>query len=143
MREKFELYSKALGLILVCYGILVSLSMIPVYFDQPTAEMFFPESIINIPHVQEAIEDFNKVFPHTMTWITVHMFLQGALPALLGWYLMRSGNIFVRYCYPENQQFGSSIDCTDVQLGLKKEATDPQQISLDDERFAPPGYKDK
>ena len=143
MRDKFELYSKALGLALVCYGVLVSLSMIPVYFDQPTAEMFFSESMLNTPLAQEAVEEFNKVFPHTITWISIHMFLQGILPALLGWYMMQSNNFFVRYCYPEKSASDSSIDYADVQLGLNKEATDQQQASQNDERFAPPGYKSK
>ena len=140
MRDKLELYCKALGVTFICWGILQSISFIPVYFNPPKANMVIPESMSNTPMGQQMSRDVDSTFPKLYAWITVQMFIQGLFPALLGWYLTRSNNLFVNLCYPCNAPPTNNKNAGAVELNVPKQETSEQPKPQGDERFAPPGY---
>jgi hypothetical protein len=140
MREKFELCSKVLGLAVFCYGVIYSLSMIPTYFHQPRADTLVPPSMLNTVAGQQFASYMNEAMPRLFAWITVQLFLQGIVPALLGLYLMRSNNLFVRLCYPNTPSPHIASTGSDIQLHTSSEASAQRKESKSDDRYAPPGY---
>lgn len=141
MRDKLELYCKALGVTFICWGILQSISFFPVYFNQPKANMLIPESLLNTPMGQEISRDVNSTLPKMYAWITVQMFIQGIFPFLVGWYLTRSNNRFVTLCYPSSTPPASDKNASATELNVPMQEASEQLKPQGDERFAPPGYK--
>lgn len=108
MRETFQLCSKVVGLILIVTGILLSLGQVPRFLHPPewagwpgtSLSPFLPvsESGQKVIDVQKQwIEDISRT-----AWrrAALDLCLQGIVPILLGLYLLRSGDFFVRLAYP-------------------------------------------
>ena len=68
------------------------------------------------------------------------LILSGIVPIVMGWYLMRSNNLFVRFCYPAtlptNKDSGQDID---LNVSDKKEHNVIDEEDPDG-KYAPPGY---
>ncbi len=140
MREKFELCCRVLGLAIFCWGVITALTTIPVYFHQVKADTFLPKVLLNSPEGRQLAEEANKAMSRTWVWVTVQLFLQGIAPILLGVYLMRSNNLFVRRCYPDASGPSPSEKIAELQLRLAASASPPSKEQKNDDRYAPPGY---
>ncbi len=138
MKEKFELCCKVLGLALFCWGVITALSTIPMYFHQLKPDTFLPSILLNSPEGRQLAQEANRAASRTWAWATIQLLLQGITPTLLGLYLMRSNNIFVRRCYPEAS--GSKPSIAELQLRLAASAAASPKAKESDDRYAPPGY---
>jgi hypothetical protein len=68
------------------------------------------------------------------------LILSGIVPIVMGWYLMRSNNLFMRFCYPTtpltNKDSGQDIG---LNVSNKKEHNVVDKEDPDN-KYAPPGY---
>ena len=120
MRAHFQLCSKVLGLFLVTAAILAAFTMPP----------FCIVYIIILP----------RAGPYTalVTLIVLTYVLAVLVPALLGLYLTRSDNVFVRRCYPAPHETAAGK----APGGAPEAGASPGGRAGDDERrYAPPGYE--
>ena len=140
MREKFELYCKVVGLIFFCVGIYCSLNSIPLFFQKaPDATKIFPQSTLKMLSNSD-IAEMKAGVSYMWQYALKILILSGIVPILMGWYLMRSNNVFVRFCYPTTPLTNKdSPQDIDLNVSNKKEHNvadkeDPES------KYAPPGY---
>ena len=140
MREKFELCCKVLGLVFFCIGIYYSLSSVPLYFQKaPDVTRLLPQSALGGLSTSQ-IAEMNASFSYMWRYAVKQLVLLGIVPILMGWYLMRSNNLFVNYCYPGTTPTTSKQEADPPQLTVVEEAIPEQPEPKGDERFAPPEY---
>ena len=145
MREKFELHCKTIGLAIFCIGVYNSLSSVSLSLQkEPDVTKMIPQSVLKTlgrPDIADAQASASYMRKYTLKTIL----LAGIAPILMGVYLMRSNNLFVRLCYPTASGSPSSASSgigkpaeLDVSPNARGSADDKKQSS----RYAPPGYSD-
>ncbi len=137
MRQYFELSSKVIGLLLVCYAIVMCLQIIPLFWHKPEVARFMPQSIANTRIGRLTAQEAQQIATYTWHYALEHLVLVSIVPALLGIYLMRSNNLAVRFCYPlpaEGKEPPGGSDLEEPSLPPDAEKTEG------DAKYAPPGY---
>jgi hypothetical protein len=145
MRERFVLCSRVIGLCLVCGGVLLAAGQLPRFFMEPDWSELYPDisgtsSLWNemAPQLRKHVTKSGHYF---WRFALSDMIVQGILPVLLGLYLMRSNNVFVRNCY------GDSSDAPfPAEHSPAHEAdTEPQELVSkpkdDDSKWKPPEHR--
>lgn len=140
MKEKFELYCKVVGLIFFCVGFYYCLSSIPLFFQKaPDVTNILPQSFLK-PLSNSDIAEIKASASYIWQYALKTLILSGIVPIVMGWYLMRSNNLFVRFCYPTtpltNKDSGQDID---LNVSNKKEHNVVDEEDPDS-KYAPPGY---
>jgi hypothetical protein len=144
MREKFELHCKTVGLVFFCIGAYYVLTSIPLFFQKaPDVARMVPQSASMPPLVRSQIAQMRAGMSYIWQYALQVLLISGMAPLLMGIYLMRSNNLFVRLCYPERTGPASTGP------GVAKEIVGPgvsAKVSrnADDKKsgnpYAPPGY---
>lgn len=142
MREKFELCCKVVGLAVFCYGFYYSLSSIPLFFQgEPDVSKMYGEELLQKIH-PGLVNQLKESMAYTWKYILKLLILHGIVPMLMGIYLMRSNNLFVRLCYPlaGSSPKSPQNDDKSTELTLSKETSKKRNEETSDSQFAPPGY---
>jgi hypothetical protein len=140
MKEKFELYCKVVGLIFFCIGFYYCLGSIPLFFQKaPDVTKFVPQSTLKMLS-NTNIAEMKALASYVWQYALTMLILSGIVPIVMGWYLMRSNNVFVRFCYPTtpptNKDSSQDIDLN-VSNNKEQSTTDGEDP---DGKYAPPGY---
>jgi len=130
MRDKFELACKIIGLLFFVSGIFVILSGIIVFL--------FIGNIYTIPPsdkalmTQSQIAELQDITNSTRDRYALVFLFAGILEMILGFYLMKSENIFLKLCYPyENKpvpvMLSPDIQLKDKSKELQVESKEPSE----------------
>lgn len=140
MREKFEFYTKIIGLVFFCFGALYALSTIPLFFQKaPDVTQLIPASAMKM-FSQADIADMQSRADYLWKHALKMFFFFGIVPMALGVYLMTSNNLFVRFCYPA-RSLSTTIDSSkDISLHTNAKETDNIGEHTSENKYAPPGY---
>jgi hypothetical protein len=144
MREKFELHCKTVGLVLFCIGIYSSLTSLSLLAQKgPDITKLLPQSELKMfapSYLAEMQATASYARKHALT----SLLLSGIAPILLGIYLMRSRNLFVRLCYPDAGGPPSASGAIGAPARLDVPPKAPGNANDKDlgSRYAPPGYFD-
>jgi hypothetical protein len=144
MREKFELHCKTVGLVAFCFGAFYVLTSIPLFFQKaPDVTRMVPQSALMPPLVRSELAQMQAGMSYIWKHALQVLLISGIAPLLMGIYLMRSNNLFVRLCYPERSGQAAPISIVpneaqapDVSVKVPRNADDKKTGS----RYAPPGY---
>jgi hypothetical protein len=145
MRERFELHCRTIGLVLFCIGGYNSLTSVSLLVQkEPDVSRMIPQSALktlgpsNIAEIQAATS-------YTWKYTLRALLLSGIAPILMGVYLMRSNNLFVRLCYPTvTGSLPSTPRGTDepAKLNVSPKVPGSADDKKQSSRYAPPGYSD-
>ena len=143
MRDKFELCCKVIGLVSFCVGIYVSLSAIPMFFQkEPDLTKFLPQSVVGRLSTSD-LAGMKASASYLWQYALKRLAFHGIVPALIGLYLMRSGNVFVRLCYPmtghRRLQAGRE-QSEDIEFKAPRQKAAGNTGQSQDTKYAPPGY---
>jgi hypothetical protein len=145
MREKFELHSKTIGLVLFCLGVYSSLNSVVLLIQrQPDATKMIPSSALQMLS-RSNIADMQATSSYVWKYDLRVLLLSGVAPILMGVYLMRSNNLFVRWCYPAvagNSPAASSPANAPPKLNVSPKMPASAGDKRPDSRYAPPGYSE-
>ncbi len=143
MRERFELHCKTVGLIVFCVGVYSSLSSIALFFQKaPDITKMIPQSALKTL-APPAVAELQAATSYTWRYALITLVLSGIAPLLIGVYLMRSNNLFVRRCYPvPTDGLPPALHRTDELPKSSASRQVPERVSDEgsDSRYAPPGY---
>lgn len=137
MREKFELACKIVGLVLFVSSIFVLFSGLLFIIGYDTIETTPPSTRALMTQSQIVeLQNMSNSFRNVSCLI---ISLGGILGMLLGFYLMKSNNLFIKLCYPIDKQ-NISVAPPGIQLDVKtnESQTELKESSVD--KYAPPGY---
>jgi hypothetical protein len=139
MREKFELACKIIGLVLFCSSIFVLLSGIAIFVKLLDVTETIPQSSKALLTQSQIAELQNISSSMRIMYSTIVIFF-GIMAMLLGIYLMKSNNLFVKLCYPARSKNVPEIPSEDIQVKInaKQPQKGPEVIS--ENKYAPPGY---
>jgi c-di-AMP phosphodiesterase-like protein len=138
MREKFELACKIIGLMFFCTSIFVLLAAIA-FFITITYIPEIPQSTMKlltqsqITELQDMSNSMRNMYSLTITFF-------GIIEMLLGLYLMKSNNLFVKLCYPARSGSSNHDSFNDIKLDTKAEETHKHTKETSEKKYAPPGY---
>ncbi len=145
MRERFELHSKTIGLVLFCLGVYSSLNSIVLLVQkQPDVTKMIPSSALQVLG-RSGIADMQAATSYAWKYHLRILLLSGIAPLLMGVYLMRSNNLFVRWCYPAatgRPPAASSPAGAPAKLGVSPKIPGSASDKKPDSRYAPPGYSE-
>ena len=142
MRDKFELACKIIGLIFFCIGAVYALSTIPMFFQKaPDVSQLYPDlsQVLN----QSEINDMQKSASYIWGYALRTIIFFGIIPMLLGFYLMKSNNLFVKLCYPFEKRNIPVMQTPDIQLDVKPKESQEKVEKPSENKYAPPGYFQK
>ncbi len=138
MREKFQLASKIIGLVFWGLGFITFVCVILIFVLKPDAMQMLPESARAV-YNQSQIKELRLAGSYVLNRYVIIVAMISVFEMFLGVYLMGSNNIFVKLCYPfENQIMPSPTP--DIQLDIKSSEV---QTKPSEEKYAPPGYFQK
>jgi hypothetical protein len=142
MREKFELACKIVGLALYVSSILVLFSGIAIF-------IILLDTAKTIPHSTQALmtqtqiaelRDMSSSMRNMYTFIVLFF---GIIEMLLGIYLMKSNNLFIKLCYPFENKNTPVIPPSDIQLDMKAKESQQESKKPSENKYAPPGNYQK
>ena len=136
MQSTFELVSKSIGLVVVVAGLVIGARILPevIFVQRP----YFG----TIP--SEQAEAMSRLFGspgESRSRAIVALLFQGLLPVLLGMYLLRSDNYFVRLAYPNRREDQSETQHTAVTPSKPRQEATGADTPKSDAKYAPPGYE--
>ena len=139
MREKFELASKIIGLVFWGLGFVAFVSAVLIFILKPDVIQMLPESARAV-YNQQQIRELREINSQVVNRTIIIAAMIGVVQILLGVYLMKSNNLFVKICYPFENQNIPVTPSPDIRLGVKsnESQTEPKKSSGD--KYAPPGY---
>jgi len=138
MRGKFELASKIIGLVFWGLGFITLVFAILVFILKPDALRILPESARAI-YSQTEIKELRSAGSYIMNRYVIIAAMMSVFEVFFGVYLMKSNNIFVKLCYPFEDQIMPS-PTPDIQLDIKSSEV---QTKPSEDKYAPPGYFQK
>jgi hypothetical protein len=152
MKQKFQLASKIVGLVLFSWGLVYSLSAIPMFLgtdralDQYTESMkrmdlqfpgISPEETRQIKQqTSRVLNQASEATKQSLIPIMISLACVGLIPAGLGLYLMKHDNLLVRYAFPHSEAIPPPISSAD------RKSSQPRREEHPDQKYAPPGYFD-
>ncbi len=141
MREKFELASKIIGLVFWGFGFITFVCVILIFVLKPDAMQMLPESARAVYNQSQIKELQNMTNYATYRYILV-LAIVSVFEVFFGVYLMNSNNLFIKLCYPfENQNIPSPTP--DIQLEIKTKESQMESKKPSEDKYAPPGYFQK
>jgi len=138
MREKFELACKIIGLVLFCGSILVLLSGIAIFVTL-SDDVMLPQSSRALL-TQSQIDELQNMSSSMRNMYSTIVIFFGIMAMLLGIYLMKSNNLFVKLCYPSKSENVSEIPSGEIQVKTNAEQPQKQSEAISENKYAPPGY---
>jgi hypothetical protein len=150
MREIFELTCKIVGMLLVLWGFLALGHAGQVYLGWRSSGFPFTDEV-GSPFFS-VLMNSNEIKDRLSAseWTLFQLFLvraigSGVLPILLGGYLVRSNNAFIRWSYPlpslpKGNQESPSRSPSAVPPAPASHRAQADSPALPDSRFAPPGF---
>jgi hypothetical protein len=146
MRERFELHSKTVGLVVFCIGAYNSLSSGVLFLQgEPDVTKMMPSSTLKLLPRSD-VAALQTSTSYVRKYALKALLLSGIAPLLLGFYLMRSNNLFVRLCYPAisgNPPSAPSGPDGPVKRNVSAKVAGSPDDRKPDSRYAPPGYSDQ
>ena len=141
MRDKFELACKIIGLLFFVAGIFVILTGIVVFLFIGTMDQIPPSSKALM--TQSQIAELQDITNSVRNRYALAFLFAGILEMIIGFYLMKSKNIFLKLCYPfENKQVPVKLP-PDIQLEVKSNESQVESKESSENKYAPPGYFEK
>ena len=138
MREKFELACKIIGLLFFVAGIFALFAGLA-FFLLYNALDKIPQSSMAIMS-QSQIAELQDISDSMRNTYALMFLFGGIVEILLGFYLMKSNNLFIKLCYPFRNQNVSEIRASDIQLNVKSDQSKPESKKPSGDKYAPPGY---
>ncbi len=139
MREKFELYCKAIGLVFFCLGVIAFLCAIVFFIFKPDAVQMLPESARTL-YGQSQIDELQDASSYILNRYLIVLMILGFIEIFLGAYLMSSNNLFVRFCYPMRNNDSNINSSGDIKLDSFEVKNQKETEGTSETKYAPPGY---
>ncbi|NLH40991.1 MAG: hypothetical protein GX448_04050 [Planctomycetes bacterium] len=144
MRERFELCTKVIGLLLLCGVVVLTFTAIVTFLHRPDYGTSQLQGVM-MPHPlgSQLQTKAQLVTSHCYGWFLVHMLVLAVGLGALGVYLMRSDNLAVRLCYPDTNSGSRAETLSHAQIGSPLAAKPEERKATEnrsDSRYAPPGY---
>ena len=139
MREKFELACKIIGLVLFVSSIFVLFSGIAIFITLSDTAKTIPQStqaLMTQTQIAE-LRDMSSSMRNMYTFIVLFF---GIIEMLLGIYLMKSNNLFIKLCYPFENKNIPVIPPSDIQFDIKARESQQESKESSGDKYAPPGY---
>ncbi len=124
MRERFQLCSKVIGLLLFLTGVII--------VANSGLQYLVSDSWISLGQLLTKQEG-PKVFDSVLRQVMYRTMIHGPVPILFGLYLMYSENLFVKLCYGARRP-------KETKPSQPKEVDLPPPPPRPDRDYAPPGY---
>ena len=101
MKDKIEFVSKVIGLLIVCSGIVsaIGLTYLTIFLGSDYNQL--QQINLNNPFGSKELNNALYAMFQIERQLYVKLLILSLLPIPFGMYLMKSNNIFVRYCCPE------------------------------------------
>ena len=141
MREKFELACKIIGLLFFITGIFMLLSAIVFFLFYNTLDTISPGSRAMMS--QSQIAELQEVSNSIRNYYAGVLLFGGIMEMLLGYYLMKSGNLFLKLCYPLKNRNVPVKPVPEIQLDIQSKESQPEPKEPSADKYAPPGYFEK
>ncbi|MHC4744818.1 MAG: hypothetical protein ACYS8Z_23130 [Planctomycetota bacterium] len=140
MRERFVLACRIVGLVVFCAGLLYTAMSLRMFVDRyDITRAMPPDALRDINRLTGGNfeKDVRHAQDYTWQWICVSFLVGSVAPLALGLYLMKSGRIFIKLCYPDEKAATARPLRAPPQTEAPEETKLPQ--SPDDSKYMPPG----
>lgn len=148
MRDIFQLICKVVGLGFVCGGFVMAVNTIPLLFTEYPGDARLQQLWGPMWAALQQNEEFRQAMQSARVdswrYPLISLVCKAILPALLGIYLMRSNNVFVRLCYPTRSAPRATPDRTSGAGEASRPLEGESEVDSEDSdlKFAPPAYRD-
>ncbi|MBN1972714.1 MAG: hypothetical protein JW787_03690 [Sedimentisphaerales bacterium] len=142
MREKFELSCKIIGLVFWGFGLMTIVCSILIFILRPDVTHILPESG-RAMYSQSQINELRTVTNYTTNRYVLIFAMMSVFEVIFGVYLMKSNNLFIKLCYPCDNQNIPVNPPSDIQLDVKSQGFQKKTGEPSENKYAPPGYYQK
>lgn len=145
MRERFELCTQVVGLLLLCGAVMLTFTAIVTFIHRPDCGTSQLQGVM-MPHPlgSQLQTKAQLVTSHYYGWFLVHMLVLAVGLGDLGVFLMGSYNLVVRLCYPHEGGGSHPEALSRLQITSSSPAAKPDERrateNRSNSRYAPPGY---
>jgi predicted membrane protein len=139
MREKFELSCKIIGLVVFCFGVIYFLIALGFFLIRLDAMQLLPQSARAL-YSESQVAEVRATASYLGVYVIKLLIFWGVLFVLVGIYLMKSNNLFVKLCYPKKSKNISEFTPDEIQPETNIKQPQKEAETSSENKYAPPGY---